>query len=86
MYPAEFPIWQNARPIYEELQGWQTDITAIRDYKKLPAQAKKFISRIEELLSCPIHIVSVGAKREQTIFRKKLLYSAAVTSSVSRWK
>lgn len=60
-------------PIYEDLQGWQTDTTAIRDYRKLPSQAKKFVTRIEELLSCPVHIVSVGAQREQTIFRKQIL-------------
>jgi adenylosuccinate synthase len=71
--PSLISDLSKCEPIYEEMPGWQTDLTAIREYKKLPAQAKKFIARIEELLSCPVHIVSIGAKREQTIFRKQIL-------------
>jgi len=70
--PSRIADLSKCEPVYEELQGWQTDISAIRDYKKLPSQAKKFITRIEELLACPVHIVSVGAQRDQTIFRKQI--------------
>ncbi len=71
--PSRVSDLAKCEPIYEDMQGWQTDISTIRDYKKLPAQAKKFVTRIEELLFCPVHIVSVGAQREQTIFRKQIL-------------
>jgi adenylosuccinate synthase len=72
-YPSDLSILEKCQPIYEELPGWQTSTNNARDVKQLPAPAKRYISRIEELLSCPIDIVSVGAKREETIVIKQLI-------------
>ena len=55
------------QPVYEQLPGWQVTTTDIRDPKQLPSQARQYVARLEELLSCPIDIISVGANREQTI-------------------
>jgi adenylosuccinate synthase len=71
--PSLASDFARCEPVYEEMDGWQTDISEIRDYKKLPDRAKRYIRRIEELLGCSVHIVSVGAKREQTIFRRQIL-------------
>ena len=54
-------------PVYETHAGWKTDITGIREYSKLPENAKKYLNRLEELLETPISIVSVGPDREQTM-------------------
>ena len=44
-------------------------MTGIREYDKLPENAKKYLARLEELLEIPISIVSVGPDRDQTIFK-----------------
>lgn len=54
-------------PIYEELPGWTGDLTTCRTMAELPATARAFITRVEQLAECPVAIVSVGPDREQTI-------------------
>ena len=60
-------------PVYEELPGWQTPISDIRQFDKLPVQARQYIARLEELIACPVDLISVGEKRDQTIMRKPIL-------------
>jgi len=66
-FPSDLAILDKCQPVYEEVPGWQTSISAIRDRKQLPSQALHYIGRLEELLSCPVSIISVGARREQAI-------------------
>ncbi len=66
-FPSDSSILEKCQPIYEELPGWQEPISEIRDFDKLPHQARRYLSRLEELLSCPINLVSVGPEREQMI-------------------
>ncbi len=73
-FPSNIAVLEKCQPVYEELPGWQTPTTEIRDFKNLPLQARRYVKRIEELLSCPIVIVSVGAKREQTIKVRSIPY------------
>jgi adenylosuccinate synthase len=72
-FPASITALERCQPIYEELPGWQSPTSDIRDYDKLPAQAKQYIARLEELISCPVSIISVGARREQTIHKTPIL-------------
>ncbi len=55
------------KPIYKELNGWDEDITEIRDFKNLPKNLKNYISYLEKELEIPITIISVGPDRIQTI-------------------
>jgi adenylosuccinate synthase len=71
--PSDISTLDKCQPVYEDLPGWQTPISDIRHHKQLPSQARHYIARLEELLSCPISIISVGAKREQTIMVKQIL-------------
>jgi len=72
-FPGNVAILERCQPVYEELPGWQSPTSDIRDYGKLPAQAKQYVSRLEELISCPANIISVGAEREQTIHKTPIL-------------
>ena len=72
-FPGDTAILEGCQPIYEELPGWQTPTGTIRSRKQLPIQARNYISRIEELLSCPVSIISVGADRERAIMAKRLV-------------
>ena len=68
-YPTDVFIHKYLEPIYETHKGWNQDITDIKEYEKLPENAKKYLARLEELLEIPISIVSVGPDRDQTIFK-----------------
>lgn len=54
-------------PVYEELPGWQEDITQIRHIEQLPENALRYIKRVEELVGAPCSLVSVGPNRAETI-------------------
>ena len=68
-FPGSVAILERCQPIYEELAGWQSPTSDIRDYEQLPVEAKQYIARLEELISCPVNIISVGAERGQTIHK-----------------
>jgi adenylosuccinate synthase len=55
------------RPIYEEMPGWQESTSGIRDLSQLPAQARAYLDRIEELTGVPVDIISTGPDRSETI-------------------
>jgi adenylosuccinate synthase len=68
-FPAEFGVESLAQwePIYEELPGWEKDITNIRRRADLPQEAQNYIARIEEWTGVPITFIGVGPDREQAI-------------------
>ena len=67
-YPHAIFEFSKAQPVYETWKGWQEDITHVRRWSQLPSNARRYLKRIEELMETPIKIVSVGSKRNQTIF------------------
>ena len=72
-FSSNIATLEKCQPIYEELPGWQTPTTGIRQYEQLPVKARQYAARLEELISCPIDIISVGAEREQTIIKVPIL-------------
>ena len=66
-FPSNSSILEKCQPVYEELPGWEESISEMRDFAQLPAEVHHYIARLEELLSCPIGFISVGAKRQQVI-------------------
>ena len=54
-------------PIYEEIEGWSESTAGARSWADLPAQAIKYIRRVEELIACPVALVSTSPEREDTI-------------------
>jgi len=69
-FPSDIAVLEKCQPIYEELDGWQESISGIRDFKDLPTRARNYMSLLEDLLCCPISLVSVGPDRRQTIQAK----------------
>ena len=67
--PSDWESIKTCEPIYEELPGWSEDISGIRNYDDLPANAKGYIKRIEEITGVPVKYISVGADRNATIVR-----------------
>ncbi|MEL6838534.1 MAG: adenylosuccinate synthase [Pseudomonadota bacterium] len=55
------------KPVYEEIEGWSASTEGARSWADLPAQAIKYVRRIEELIDCPVALVSTSPEREDTI-------------------
>ena len=58
------------KPVYETLEGWQEDLTGIKNASELPNALNHYIEYLENHLEVPITVVSVGPDRTQTLFRK----------------
>ena len=71
--PLDQVGFENAVPVYEELPGWEEDITGCRTFEELPKNAQDYIARLEELSRCRIQSIGVGAGREATIVRYPLI-------------
>jgi adenylosuccinate synthase len=65
--PASVSEYDRCKPVYEELDGWQTTTSHIRKYQDLPVQARKYIKRMEDFMDCPFNFACIGPTREQTI-------------------
>lgn len=62
-------VLERVEPVYEEVDGWETDITDARRFEELPENAQRYVRRIEELLGVPARFVSIGPERNQMIRR-----------------
>ncbi|WP_285490572.1 adenylosuccinate synthase [Staphylococcus haemolyticus] len=71
-YPANLDQLRRCKPIFEELPGWEEDITSCRTLEELPDNARKYLERISELCNVRISIFSVGPDRDQTNLLEQL--------------
>ncbi len=69
--PHQLAAHPQLHPRYEEIEGWLCSTAACRSWDQLPVSARRYIERLEELCEVRIGIVSVGPKREQTLFREQ---------------
>ncbi len=69
-FPASSKVMQGAQPVYEEMEGWTEPLADVRQFSDLPANAQKYVRRIEQAIGTEIILVSVGPGREQTILLK----------------
>ena len=65
-YPASLKFLSECKPVYEELPGWQEDITKAKTLDDLPENARRYVERITELLGVDLLTFSVGPDRDQT--------------------
>ena len=66
-FPAHAADQAAVEPIYEEMDGWQETTAGARSWADLPAQAIKYIQRVQELIETPVALVSTSPEREDTI-------------------
>jgi adenylosuccinate synthase len=71
--PASVNEYARCEPVFEEFDGWCRDTTAIRRFEDLPYEAQRYVTRVGELLGCPVSMISLGPHRDQTIIREALL-------------
>jgi adenylosuccinate synthase len=66
--PNDIDDFKRAVPVYQEFDGWQTSTTLARDFDQLPKRARVYLQKLAQLSGARLSIVSVGARREETIF------------------
>ena len=65
--PSNVETFQSVEPVYEELDGWKTEIKGAKSLSDLPANAQRYLRRVEELIGTKIVMVSVGSERNETL-------------------
>jgi len=68
-FPATLEELEGCEPIYEEINGFDEDISKCRSFEELPKACKDYIARLEELCGCKVSMVGVGPSREQNLER-----------------
>lgn len=68
-FPTDVQSLEKVVPMYRSFHGWKEDISHIKKWKQLPKQTMKYVTMIEQLSGVKVSLVSVGARRDQTIVR-----------------
>ena len=66
-FPSDTRVLEQCEPVYEELAGWSEPTASVRELADLPATARAYVRRIEELVGCRAQLISTGPRREETI-------------------
>lgn len=72
-FPSRTTLLEQCVPVYEDLPGWTQPTAGATDVSALPEEAKQYVSRLEELIGCPIDIISTGPKREESIMVRPIM-------------
>jgi adenylosuccinate synthase len=68
--PAAEEAQKHVTPVYERFEGWQESTAGARSWAALPAQAIKYVKYLEELIECPVALLSTSPERDDTILMK----------------
>jgi len=68
-FPANVDRLARVDCVYETVPGWDEEITEIKDFAELPANARQYVALVEQITGKSVSIIGVGAKRSETIFR-----------------
>ena len=71
-FPASLNLLAKVEPVYETFPGWLAKTSDIKDYKDLPANCRRYVERLAEVVGTRIGMVSVGPERERTILCEKM--------------
>lgn len=66
--PADLAVLEKIKPVYREVPGWHEPVSRITRYRDLPANARNYLSCLQDILGTKISVVSVGSGRQETIF------------------
>ena len=68
-FPRQQRVLYNCHPVYEELTGWSSDISGIREFEDLPKEARQYVDYVEEAIGIPVTMLGVGPSRDATVVR-----------------
>ena len=65
--PPNQSLFHHAEPVYEELEGWEEELSGAGSFEELPGAARTYVERLQELIGVPVSVVSIGPGREQSL-------------------
>jgi adenylosuccinate synthase len=71
-FPTNTTVLEACEPVYEDLPGWEQPTASARRFADLPQEAVNYVNRLEELMGCPIDIISTGPGRDESIVRRSM--------------
>jgi len=66
--PNDIDVLERCTPVYQEFEGWQASTKLAQDFDQLPKRARVYLQKLAQLSGAKLSLVSVGARREETIF------------------
>jgi adenylosuccinate synthase len=80
-FPSDVDRLAQCEPVYESIAGWSEPTAGVRTFERLPAAARKYIARLEEVSGVPAAIVSTGSDRRDTVIRDEIFQMSAFKGS-----
>jgi adenylosuccinate synthase len=77
-FPSLPGLLARAKPVLEEMPGWSTPTAGVTDINELPSEARAYVDRIQEIIGCPIDLISTGPKRHESITVRAIVPDAPV--------
>ena len=72
-FPSEPGLLERATPVWEEMRGWSAPTAGITDLSQLPPEASAYVRRIEDVIGCPIDLISTGPRRDESIVVRPII-------------
>jgi adenylosuccinate synthase len=77
-FPSLPGLLARAEPVLIEMQGWSTPTAGVTQLDQLPKEARAYVDRIQEIIGCPIDLISTGPKRHESITVRPMVPDAPV--------
>lgn len=66
-FPQDLEVLKECKPVYEEVEGWNASLAGANSTETLPQKAQDYLKKLEQVTGCPVVLVSVGPRRDETI-------------------
>lgn len=66
-FPQDLEVLKECKPVYEEIEGWNASLAEAGSFETLPKKAQDYLKKLEQVTGCPVVLVSVGPRRDQTL-------------------
>ena len=73
-FPGGVAALERAKPVFEDMPGWDMPTASVRRYRDLPTEARNYVDRIQELIGCPVDVISTGPHRDETIMVRSMMH------------
>ena len=72
-FPGGVASLGKVSPVFEEMPGWDTPTASVRKYEDLPKEARNYVERLQELIGCPVDVISTGPHRDETVMVRPMM-------------
>ena len=72
-FPGGVAALGKVRPVFEEMPGWDKPTAGARRYEDLPQAARDYVERLQELIGCPVDVISTGPHRDETVMVRRVV-------------